>query len=111
MPCVYFDGLLPHTKDEGNFKGACHYRSSAFNIDCYATLKVQGNSSTAYNKKNFTITFYSDKACTTKQKIDFGWGAQSKYVMKANWIDITHSRNVVSAQLWGDVVKSRTDYE
>lgn len=111
MPCVYFDGLLPHTKDEGNFKGACHYRSSAFNIDCYATLKVQGNSSTAYNKKNFTITFYSDKACTTKQKIDFGWGAQSKYVMKANWIDITHSRNVVSAQLWGDVVKSRADYD
>ncbi|MDO4465447.1 MAG: CotH kinase family protein [Bacillota bacterium] len=111
IPTLYFDGLLPHTKDEGNFKGACHYRSSAFNIDCYATLKVQGNSSTAYNKKNFTITFYSDKACTTKQKINFGWGAQSKYVMKANWIDITHSRNVVSAQLWGDVVKSRDDYE
>ena len=31
--------------------------------------------------------------------------------MKANWIDITHSRNVVSARLWGDVVKSRTDYD
>lgn len=111
IPTIYFDGILPTSKDQGNYKGACHIRSSQFNIDCYATLKVQGNSSTAYNKKNFTITFYDDKECLTKKKIDFGWGAQYKYVMKANWIDITHSRNVVSAQLWGDVVKSREDYE
>lgn len=110
IPCLYFDGILPTSKDQGNYKGAYHFRGSIID-DGYATLKVQGNSSTAYNKKNFTITFYSDAACSSKKKIDFGWGAQSKYVMKANWIDITHSRNVVSAQLWGDVVKSRTDYE
>lgn len=110
IPCLYFDGILPTSKAQGNYKGAYHFRGSIID-DGYATLKVQGNSSTAYNKKNFTITFYSDAACSSKKKIDFGWGAQSKYVMKANWIDITHSRNVVSAQLWGDVVKSRTDYE
>ena len=110
IPILYFDGILPTSKDQGNYKGAAHLRGS-IRDDCYATLKVQGNSSTAYNKKNFTITFYSDVACTTKKKIDFGWGPQSKYVMKANWIDITHSRNVVSARLWGDIVKSRTDYD
>lgn len=111
IPTVYFDGNLPTSKAEGKFKSSCHIRSSKFNIDCYATLAVQGNSSTAYNKKNFTINFYSDKECSTKMKIDFGWGPQTKYVMKANWIDITHSRNIVSARLWGDVVKARTNYD
>ena len=110
IPILYFDGLLPHTKDGGNLKGACHYRSASMNIDCYATLTVQSDSSKTYNKKNFTIEFYSDVYCTVKKNIDFGWGPQSKYVIKANWIDITHSRNIVSARLWGDVIKSRTDY-
>ena len=45
-----------------------------------------------------------------KKSISAG-GAQSKYVLKANWIDITHSRNIIGARLWGDVVKSRDDYE
>ena len=110
MPIIYFGKTIPTSKDQGNLKGDVHLRSKDYNIDCYCTLKVQGNSSTAYNKKNFTITFYEDAECTTKKKIDFGWGPQSKYVMKANWIDITHSRNVVSAQLWGDCVRSREDY-
>ena len=111
IPCIWFDGALPTAKDQGEYKGACHIHSKQFNIDCYSTIKVQGNSSTAYNKKNFTIKFYSDAECTIKKKIDFGWGPQSKYVMKANWIDITHSRNIVSARLWSDVVKSRPDYD
>lgn len=111
MPIIYFGKTLPTSKDQGNLKGDVHVRSKKYNIDCYCTLKVQGNSSTAYNKKNFTITFYEDAECTTKKKINFGWGAQSKYVLKANWIDITHSRNIIGARLWGDVVKSRDDYE
>ena len=111
IPTIYFGKVLPTSKDQGNLKGDVHLRSKDYNIDCYGTLKVQGNSSTAYNKKNFTITFYEDAECTTKKKINFGWGAQSKYVLKANWIDITHSRNIIGARLWGDVVKSRDDYE
>lgn len=110
IPVLYFDGTLPSTKDQGNYKGAVHLRGS-IKEDCYATLKVQGDSSTAYNKKNFTIKFYSDADCTVKKELDFGWGPQSKYVIKANWIDITHSRNIVSARLWSDVVKSRSDYD
>ena len=78
----------------------------------YCTLKWQGSSSIAYPKKNFTIKFYTDKACKTKDsefEVVQGWGKQYKYVFKADWIDFSHSRNVVSAQLWGDVVKSRSD--
>lgn len=66
------------------------------------TVKWQGNSSLAWEKKNYTITF--DKAFEAHD----GWGEQKKYCTKANYIDFSHARNVVSAKLWGQVVKSRT---
>ncbi len=66
------------------------------------TLKWQGSSSLAYPKKNYTVKF--DTAFEAKS----GWGEQNKYCLKANYIDITHSRNVCCAKLWGGVVKSRT---
>lgn len=67
----------------------------------YAKVKLQGTSSLNYPKKNYTITFYSDDTYTSKQKVDVnhGWGAQSKYCLKANWIDSTQARNIVSARL------------
>ena len=79
------------------------------NLDWYyngksgkCTLKWQGSSSIAYSKKNYTIKFDSN--------VDFGkgWGAHKKYNLKANYIDFTASRNVVSAKLWGAIVKSRS---
>ena len=66
------------------------------------TMKWQGSSSLAYAKKNYTIKFANS--------VDFGkgWGAQKKYNLKANYIDFSSARNVVSAKLWGQIVKSRT---
>lgn len=66
------------------------------------TLKWQGSSSLAWDKKNYTIKFAS------AFEVVEGWGAQSKYCLKANWIDHSHSRNVVSAKLWGLIRKNRT---
>lgn len=65
------------------------------------TLKWQGSSSLAYEKKNYTIKFDSDL-----EAFD-GWGAQKKYCLKANFIDHSHARNLVCAKLWGQIVKSR----
>ena len=72
-------------------------------IACYASIKVQGTSSLAYEKKNYTIRFYSDPAHDSELDVDFGWGAQNEYCLKANWIDNTHSRNVVTARLAAEV--------
>lgn len=66
------------------------------------TCKWQGATSINYEKKNYTIVF--DKAFEAKD----GWGSQSKYCLKANFIDSSHSRNVVSCILWGMIVKSRS---
>ncbi len=65
------------------------------------TLKWQGSSSLSYPKKNYTIKLDSD--------LDIGYGAQKKYCLKANYIDFSHARNIVSARLWGMMVASRAN--
>lgn len=81
------------------------YKSDDIKFSGYAKIKWQGSSSIAYNKKNYTIKFYKDSNLSEKLKIDFGWGKQNKYCLKANWIDKTHSRNVVTAKLAASMQK------
>lgn len=110
MPRIYFsEGTLPTNKTAIMMK--FDYYSKTHEYHGWAEIKCQGNSSMSYPKKNFTIKLYKDKGKTEKLKIDFkGWGKQNKFVLKANWIDLTHARNVVSARIWGDIVKSRSGY-
>lgn len=68
-----------------------------------ASVKWQGSSSLSYPKKNYTIKF--DNAFEAVE----GWGEQKKYCLKANYIDCSHSRNVVSAKIWGHIVKARAN--
>ena len=64
-----------------------------------------------YPKKNFTIKLFEDAERSQKKKIGFkNWGEQNKFCLKANWIDLSHARNIVSARIWGDIVKSRDNY-
>lgn len=78
-------------------------------VESYVNVKLQGSSSMGYAKKNFTIKLVKDAQETQKNKMEIvsGWGAESKYCLKANYIDHSHARNVVSAKLWGDIVRSR----
>lgn len=71
--------------------------------------KWQGDSSTRYPKKNYTIKFFNDVSAKLKDNIDFfDLGKKTnKWVFKANYIDPSHARNIVSARLWGDVVRTR----
>lgn len=111
LPRLYVEGVLPTTKAQGELSVTVKYVGDGDVFTSYATLKVQGDSSTQYPKKNFTIKLFDDIAHTQKQKHDFKeWGNQNKFVLKANWIDLSHARNIVSARLWADVVRSRSDY-
>lgn len=65
-------------------------------------VKWQGASSLNWPKKNFTIKF--NQEFEAKE----GWGAQKKYCLKANFIDHSHARNIVSCKLWGQIVRSRS---
>lgn len=108
-PKLYFTGDMSEiTKESQRDKNitcniAVQYRSREQIIDCTGKIKIQGSSSTAYCKKNYTLTFYEDSSYSDKLGVDVGWGAQTKYCLKANWIDKTHSRNVVTAKLVGEM--------
>jgi hypothetical protein len=109
IPKFFYGGALPQTKDDTVMP--FRYISKTQDIGGYCETKAQGTSSMNYAKKNQTTKFYKDADCAEKMKIDFkGWGKQRKFCFKANWIDISHARNIVSARLWGDVVKSRANY-
>ncbi len=109
IPKVFFGGALPQTKD--NVIMPFRYVSKTRDIRGYCKTKAQGSSSMSYPKKNQTVRLYKDADCTKELNVAFKhWGPQNKFCFKANWIDLTHARNVVTARLWGDVVKSRSNY-
>ena len=109
IPKVFINGIIPTTKDD--VLAELTYISRTLSFHSYITIKCQGTSSMKYPKKNFTIKLFEDEARSQKKKVGFkNWGNQNKFCLKANWIDISHARNIVSARLWGDVVKSRNNY-
>ena len=95
----FYGGVDQLRSKEEEIKIQVKYNSDDIKFNGYAKIKWQGSSSIAYAKKNYTIKFYKDANLEDKLKIDFGWGKQNKYCLKANWIDKTHSRNVVTAKL------------
>ena len=110
MPKVFFNGDKP--TDKTAVHATIEYISKTQHFKGYVDIKCQGTSSMVYPKKNYTIKMFSDEARSTKLKKDFkGWGKQSKFCLKANYIDHSHARNIVSAKLWGQVVKSRSDFD
>ena len=111
MPIIYLTGEYQNATSAKNEvkMGVEFVDPDGLSFTSYATIKVQGSSSVAYPKKNYTIKFYKDEDCSKKYKVDFGWGKESKYVMKANWVDYTNARNVVSCRLWKDMVSTRPD--
>lgn len=112
IPVLHILGTLPTSKNDGDVGVQFVFSNGTERYNGYATLKVQGNSTASYPKKNFTLKLFKDSAHKSKLKLCFNdWGEQNKYVLKADWIDISHARNIVSARLWSDVVASRASYE
>ena len=110
LPVVYITGEIPTTKKY--VKGEIEYISKTSKFNAYTYIKFQGNSSLQYPKKNFTIKLYKNEARTIEANKEFkNWGAHNNFVLKADYIDILHARNVVSAKLWSKVVQSRSDYD
>lgn len=97
MPILYLTGSVEGISKDDKVTLNYIYQDRAGTC----TLKWQGSSSVNLPKKNYTIKF--DNAF----EVVSGWGVQSKYCLKANYVDSSHSRNIVCAKLWGQIVKSR----
>lgn len=103
-PKLYFTGNMISMHEKKDVREITfEYRSKEQIVTGAAKIKVQGTSSLAYTKKNYTINFYETSDFTQKMGVNVGWGAQTEYCLKANWIDKTHARNVASAKLVGEM--------
>lgn len=115
IPKVFLSGenFSQMTTSKNEVKMDMEYISKTDKFKSAIKIKYQGSSTLAFPKHNYTIKMYTDNTYTIKLKKEFrGWGySKNKYVLKANWVDHTHARNVVTARLWGDMVNDRTDYE
>lgn len=108
---LYINGNPPVTKADGNVQATLFYKSKTKSFTNYITMAIQGSSSQAYPKKNYTIKLFKDSARTKKDKHRFrDWEHTNKFVLKANWVDHSHARNIVCSRLWTQIVESRPDY-
>ena len=109
IPRVFFNGEKPVNKTAVH--ATIEYKSKTEHFKGYVEIKCQGTSSMSYPKKNYTIKMFKDSTMAKKVKKDFkGWGEQSKFCLKANYIDHSHARNICAAKLWNQIVASRANY-
>ena len=110
IPTIFITGKIPDSKTY--VSGELEYVSKSYRFHAYTYIKLQGNSTLYLPKKNYTVNLYSDENRSVKLNKEFkNWGFHNNFVLKANYNDILHARNVVGAKLWGKVVQSRNDYD
>lgn len=84
------------------------FKGEGKQFENYALLKYQGHTSLMYDKKNFTLKLFKDSARTNKNKIVFrDWKKEHKYILKANYVDPSVCRNLISADVWSEMVACR----
>ena len=110
IPIVNLNGSIPTNRNE--VFCVLDYSSLTDSFRAYAKIKIQGRISTSFPKKNFAIELFSDEGTLIPFNKEFkNWGAHNEYVLKANWIDHLHARNIASANLWADIVRNRSDFD
>lgn len=110
IPTIFITGAIPDSKKY--VSGELEYVSKSYRFHAYTYIKLQGNSTQYLPKKNYTVNLYSDENRSVKLNKEFkNWGFHNNFVLKADYNDILHARNVVGAKLWSKVVQSRNDYD
>ena len=95
-------------KSEVDMTAVMYDGEQKMQFDCFATLKYQGHESLSYDKKNYTLKLYRDEKHEEKLKLQFShWNKENKYILKANYIDPTSCRNLVCADVWAELCKTR----
>ena len=107
MPIINITGSLQGITKEKKNTIHITYMSGDVNFESDATIKWQGASSVMYPKKNYSIQFIKSSGSKNKVAIVSDWGKQSKYCLKANYIDFSQSRNIVSGRIYNEIVHSR----
>ena len=83
-------------------------KEPSISIECFATLKHQGHISISYEKKNYTLKLFQDENRQIKNTLELShWNPESKYILKANYVDTSQCRNLICADIWADMCATR----
>ena len=107
MPIINIEGSLEGMSKDKKKNVVISYSSESLSFTSDATLKWQGNTSINYPKKNYSLALLKSDGSKNKIKIVSEWGKQSKYCLKANWVDASQARNIVSGKILSQVIHSR----
>lgn len=85
-------------------KSAFIFDDKGRTVTGYLQFAMQGDSSRNYPKKNLKIKTFKDEECTDKLKWrpKADWDENSKFNIKANYIDATQARNLVNASIFAN---------
>ncbi|MEE1320973.1 MAG: CotH kinase family protein [Acutalibacteraceae bacterium] len=112
LPQMYLDGELQAVSKTTQEVFRVEYIDKSESFSAYAAIRYQGHTAMNYEKKNFTIKFYKDEIADNKHAVSFnGWNKTHKYCLKANYIDFSSARNIVSSNIWSDVVSCRENID
>lgn len=114
MPIIELDGALNDVTKDKKTKSAIRYEAGDVSFEFDTTIKAQGATSSTYPKKNFSLQFFKKGTdYEKKEKIELfeGCGEQSKYCLKADYVDTSHLRNLVGASIAREAVKDRGDID
>lgn len=100
IPTLYLwgDNILSLKDKSKTLKNEVTYSFPAYGaFGTVEKFKVQGASSVAWPKKNYTLNFDRDFEAFK------AYGKNHKYVIKANYTDPSQALNIVGAKLWGSI--------
>lgn len=108
IPVLRLYGSLDGIAKDSGVSMSFTYRSTEHQLAGYASLKYQGHTSMLNEKRNYTLKLFYDEQCSEKMKLTLaGKNGEHKYILKANYSDPSKIRNLVSADVWSGMVKTR----
>ena len=109
IPKLEMNGSLDGIGKKSKVVLSVTYTDSEQSFQCYGILTLQGHSTFGLEKKNYTLRFYDDATGEKKHRVVFrNWNKEHKYILKANYIDVSQCRNLVGAEIWSSIVQTRT---
>lgn len=112
IPVVALTGDTSHLDSGKKSTLSFDFNDGNQEIEGYVKIKIQGNSSRAYPKKNYKITIYSDSGLKNSYNIQpkKSWLPCNTFNLKANWIDCLQARNLMNAELVRQMTLDRIYY-
>lgn len=107
LPIVWLDGIKGSVTKDENTAVSFVYEEGDLLIESAAEIHLQGASSASRPKKNYSLHLLDPDGTGHKVQLRESWGRQSKYCLKADYLDSSAVRNVVTAALYGEISADR----